>query len=497
MCHNGLFTAGKCPHHTQEMVDPVTSPTPTAAASAATASTPRIGPMLAALMLAAFIAILNETVLSVALPQLMIDFDITADVAQWLTTGFLLTMAVVIPTTGFLTAKLSRRALFLIAMGTFMVGTLLAALSPSFEIMLLARIVQAFGTAIIMPLLMSTTIKLVAPQNRGMMMGMNAVVISVGPAIGPTLAGVVMNFFTWHYVFIFMLPIAAIITVFGALVLRVPADGNAPKLDLVSVLLSAIGFGGLVYALATFSEILSGSVPAIAIGIVGIIGLVLFIRRQLQRAPQGKALLDLRVFAVPAFTRSVVLVAIAFAVMLGAVIILPIYFQDGRGLSVLETGLLLLGGGLTQAIAAPIFGRLFDKVGARPIVVPGTVVLVLASIALAALPGTTPVGWFVVAYVALSVGIASILSTMMTMSMGSLEPRLIGQGSAIINTAQQLGGAIGTAALVAALTIGGSVATSAEAAVVSGSSVAFIVAAALSVVAFVLALFVRPLARQH
>ena len=468
------------------------SETPTSTGHTPAQRTPRVGAMLAALMLAAFVAILNETVLSVALPQLMVDFSIDASVAQWLTTGFLLTMAIVIPITGFLTGRFSRRALFIAAMLAFIVGTALAAIAPSFGIMLVARVIQAFGTAIIMPLLMSTTILLVAPQRRGAMMGLNAVVISVGPAVGPTLAGIVMNWLTWHWVFLLMLPIAVVILVFGALVLRVPFDGHATRLDLVSVVLSALGFGGLVYALASFSSILAGDFVAIALGAIGVLCLVLFVRRQLRRGKTNEALLDVRAFAVPAFSRAVVLVGLAFAIMLGAVIILPIYFQDGLGQTVLETGLLLLGGGLTQAIAAPIFGRLFDRVGARPIVVPGAVVLLLASILLASIGGSTPVGLVVLYYVLLSIGLASILSTMMTLSMASLEPRLIGHGSAIVNTMQQLGGAIGTAALVAALTIGGAAASTASAAVLAGTTAAFVLAAVLAAASVVIALFVRP-----
>lgn len=453
--------------------------------------------MLFALMLAAFVAILNETVLSVALPQLMVDFDITADVAQWLTTGFLLTMAIVIPTTGFLMGRFSRRTLFVAALVAFIIGTALAAAATSFAMMLVARIIQAFGTAVIMPLLMSTTIMLVAPAKRGLMMGLNAVVVSVGPAIGLTLAGIVMNSLSWHWVFILMLPIAAVILVFGAVVLRLPHRRTAVKLDVPSVILAALGFGGIVYALASASAVIAGDLVAIILGVVGVIALVLFVRRQLTRQNDDAALLDLRPFASPSFRFAVTLIAIAFATMLGAVLILPIYFQDGVGLSVLQTGLLLLGGGLAQAVAAPLFGRLFDKVGARPIIIPATVLVFGGMVALATIGANTPVGLVVTYYVVFSIGLAGILSSMMTASMAALSPQLIPHGSAIVNTLQQLGGAIGTAGMAAALTIGGTGAATAATAVLAGTTAAFVLGAVLAAVAVVLAFFVRPTPQQH
>lgn len=474
-----------------------TVPPSTGSIPATTTRQPRIGLVLLALMLAAFVAILNETVLSVALPQLMVDFSISAGVAQWFTTGFLLTMAIVIPTTGFLMGRFSRRTLFVAALIAFLIGTALAATAGTFLVMLIARVIQALGTAVIMPLLMGTTMMLVAPEKRGLMMGLNAVVISVGPAIGPTLAGIVMNSLSWRFVFIFMIPVAVIILIFGAIVLRLPQQRADVRLDVVSVILSAVGFGGIVYALASASEVLAGNIAVIAAGLIGIASLVLFVRRQIAGQKTDSALLDLRPFRSGSFRAAVALIAIAFAVMLGTVLILPIYFQDGMGLPVLQTGMLLLGGGLAQAIAAPLFGRLFDVVGPRPIVIPAAFLMLAGLIALATIGASTPLALIVTFYVAVNVGIAGILSTMMTSAMASVEPRFIGHGSAIVNTLQQLGGAIGTAAMAAALTIGGASAASASGAVLSGSTAAFVLGAVLAVAAVVISFFVRPLTGQH
>ena len=161
------------------------------------------------LMLAAtFVVILNETVIGVAIPRLMEDLNITASTAQWLSTAFMLTMAVVIPTTGFIMQRLSTRAVFILAMSLFSAGTAIAAIAPGFEILLTARIVQASGTAIMMPLLMTTVMTLVPPQARGRTMGNISLVISVAPAVGPTVSGLILSVFDWRFIFILVLPIA-------------------------------------------------------------------------------------------------------------------------------------------------------------------------------------------------------------------------------------------------------------------------------------------------
>lgn len=459
----------------------------------------RPGRVLAALMLAAFLAILNETVLSVALPQLMVDFHVDATVAQWLTTGFLLTMAIVIPTTGFLLRRVTRRTLFLIAMVFFLVGTALAAAATGFGMMLGARIVQAIGTAILLPLLMSTTLLLVAPERRGVMLGLNQVVISVGPAVGPTLAGVVMHALDWRWIFLLMLPLGVAILAFGAVAVRVPSVTVKAPRDVWSVVLSAFGFGGVVYALASLGAIMAGSWTGVVVGVVGIIALVLFVLRQRSLAARGREpLLDLRPLGTAVFRRSVVVIAIAFGTMIGSVVVLPIYLQDGRGLDVLATGLLLLPAGVAQAVAAPIFGALFDRFGSAPLLIPGAVLLTAGQFALASTGQDTPLALIVVFHVVFTLGMGAVMTALMTGSLGSLPPAQFGHGSAIVNTVQQLAGAAGTALLVAALGFGGAGITPPGAAVTAGAQSAFLVGGILTAIGLVIALTIRirPVARS-
>ena len=474
-----------------------TAPTPTSSRRGPDTPTGRVGPVIAVLVIAAFVMILNETVLSVALPPLMQEFSVPATTAQWLTTGFMLTMAVVIPTTGFLIRRFSTRGLFGTALALFLVGTVVAALAPSFALVLLARVVQAGGTAIILPLLMTTTLTSVAPQHRGTIMGLNSIVISVGPAVGPTLSGIVVDLAGWRSIFWVMLPIAALTLVAGALTLRANGETARARMDVWSVALSAVAFGGIVYALASIGAVLEGAWIPLAAAVIGVAALVMFARRQgaLSRSAR-EPLLSLRPFAVPTFRTAVLVVMMCMATMLGAVIVLPIYLQDARGVSVLATGLLLLPGGLIQGIISPIAGRLYDRIGAAPVLIPGAVLLAGGQWMLATIGADTPLWLVVVLHVVFCAGMAALMPVLMTMSLSSLPREQYPYGSAIVNTLQQLAGAAGTALFVAALTIGAALAadggTGASDALVAGTRGSFVVGGILGLVAFVAVFFLRP-----
>ncbi len=457
----------------------------------------RVTTVILVLAVSAFLMILNETVLSVALPALMVEFDTPAQTAQWLTTGFLLTMSIVIPTTGYLIRRFTTRALFTTALILFLVGAVIAALAPSFPVMLVARVFQAGGTAIIMPLLMTTTLTSVAPNRRGMFMGLNSVVIAVGPAIGPTLSGVVVDSLGWRWIFILMLPLGAIALVVGSIAIRTGGETARPSFDAFSVILAAIGFGGVVYALSSMQEVLDGTswTPVVTF-VVGLAALTLFAFRQVRRQRRhDNALLDLRPFSSSAFRLSVLLAAIAMAAMLGTVTVLPLYLQNGLGVSALVSGLLVLPGGLVQGILSPIVGRIYDRVGPMPLVVPGTALVAIAQWTLSTFGLQTPLWAVALMFVLFSAGLALIMTPLLTHSLSSLRPELYPHGSAILSTLQQLAGAAGTGALVAALTIGAAAAASngaaANAAEVVGAQHAFVAGGILSTVAFIGAFFVR------
>lgn len=452
--------------------------------------------VLAILVVSAMIMILNETILSVALPSIMEDFQVPETTAQWLTTGFMLTMAVVIPTTGYLLDRFSTKAIFITALSFFAIGTLTAALAPTFAVLLLARIIQAVGTALIMPLLMTVTLTVVPAERRGSMMGIISIVISVAPALGPTASGVILNSLTWHWLFWMMLPIVVIALVVGGMLIRSIGETKISPLDVSSIVLSAIAFGGLVFGLSSIGEILNGEgLTAIAVIIVGVIALVIFVLRQLALGKEDRALMDLRPFAIPNFTFSMVSILLAFGAMLGTIMVLPIYLQNSLGVTALVTGLVVMPGGVMQGLVSPFIGRFYDKVGPRPLLIPGAILLSLAAWSFTLLTSDSPV-WLVVAlHVVFSIGMCLMMTPLMTTALGSLPTYLYGHGSAILNTLQQLAGAAGTAIMIAALSFGTLLATTAGSmyseAVASGTRVAFIAAGIIALGALVASLFVK------
>ena len=452
--------------------------------------------VIATLLVAAFVVILNETIMGVALPVLMEDLNLSAGTVQWLTTAFMLTMAIVIPITGFLLQRFSTRTMYAAALGLFSAGTLLAGVAPGFWILLLGRIVQASGTAIMMPLLMTTILTLVPVTRRGAVMGNVSIVISVAPAIGPTLSGLVLQYLPWRFMFFLVLPIALAALIIGLRGLaNVNADGDQP-LDIISVLLSVPGFGGIVFGLSQLGEstVGAGWLGPVSLG-VGVICLVLFVVRQ-QRLVKGKgALLDLRVFSYPMFRRGVTLLGIAALALFGAIILLPIYFQNIRGLSTLGTGLLLLPGGLLMGLLGPFVGRLFDKYGPRWLASGGALLLSLTMVALTQVTPTTPVAMLLGIHLVMSTAFAFLFTPSFTTALNPLPKYLYSHGSAILSTLQQVAGAAGVALLVAIMTLrmvaaqaGGADPVTAE---VAGLHLAFAVAAGVGALAVVLALSLR------
>ena len=447
--------------------------------------------VLGTLVLAATVMLLNETTLSVALPVIMDSFGVTAATAQWLTTGFMLTMAVVIPTTGFVIERLTTRQVFITAFVFFLGGTLVAALAPIFPALLGGRVLQAAGTALIMPLLMTTVMNVVPPSMRGSFVGMIS-----APAFGPTVSGFILNYFSWHFVFWFMVPFVVFILLVGVKYISNVGESTEKPFDIISVPLAAIGFGGLVYALSDIETLMAGSFVPIIVGVAAIIALVAFVLRQLSLGKRDQAFLDLRVFAVPGFAIAIVLIMVIFGLLLGLVTVLPIYLQKAILVTTAVSGLVVMPGGLLQGLAAPFIGRLYDRVGVRPLMIPGIIVVAISTglLAWAAYQRFGPIAMAML-YVLFEVGIAFGITPLYTASLSSLPAHLYSHGSATLSTAQQLASAIGVAILVAVLTQQTNSKVAAGAPLVDatahGATSAFLVATILAVVAVLLSFFIK------
>ena len=451
--------------------------------------------VIATLLVATFVVILNETIMGVALPVLMEDLHLSAGTVQWLTTAFMLTMAVVIPITGWLLERIPTRTAFILAMSLFTTGTLACGLAGTFPLVLAGRIVQASGTAIMMPLLMTTIMQLVPPAHRGAVMGNISLVISVAPALGPTMAGLVLQFTSWRGVFGVMVPIGLAMLIIGAMRITIVNETVRVPLDVLSVPLTVLGFGGLVYGLSLIGD---SSVPAAEVAVafaVGVLALIAFLWRQVLLARDDRALLDLRAFQHGSFSISVIVMSLAMMALFGTVIMLPLLLQQALHLPALSVGLMLLPGGVLMGLLGPVVGRLFDRVGARPLMLPASIVVAVVFWLLSTIQPDTP-WWFVLAcHMAMSASFAFMFTPLFTIALGSLPRQLYTHGSAIVGTVQQLAGAFGTAVFVTVFAAQSDAhkATGAgvEESLLYGSHVAFLGAGAVWLLAIVATGFLR------
>ncbi|MEO3874159.1 MDR family MFS transporter [Nonomuraea sp. B12E4] len=465
----------------------MSSPQPTKTAAAVSGRTPAV---IRLLVLATFVVILNETIMINAIPRLMSALHITEQTAQWLSTAFMLTMAAVIPITGWFLQRVSTRRAYATAMGLFLLGTAVAAVAPSFEVLLGARIIQASGTAVMMPLLMTTLMQVVPEANRGRVMGNVTLAISVAPAMGPTISGAILHFGSWRLLFAVVLPIAAVVTWRGLKHLKNIGEPQVSTIDWFSVVTAAAGFGGLVYGLSRFE----GSDVRVAAAIVaaGLVTIAVFVVRQLSLQKRGVPLVDLRTLRHRTFTVALILMSVAFLAMLGSMVLLPLYLQNVRELSPLQTGLLVMPGGLAMGLLGPTVGRLFDQFGGRVLTIPGSIGIMLALAGFTQVTMTMPYWQLLGLHALLMVSLAATFTPVFTLGLGAVPPRLYSHGSSILSTLQQVAAAIGTALVITVMSARADVLKSAGATEVlanlDGMRLAFVIGAVLSVAVVITAL---------
>ncbi|WP_076822130.1 MDR family MFS transporter [Pseudofrankia asymbiotica] len=398
---------------------------------------------------ATFVAILNETIMINAVPRLMTDFGITPRTAQWLSTVFMLTMAAVIPVTGWFLQRVTTRTAYGIAMTTFCVGTVIGAVAPVFAVLLAGRVVQAAGTAVMMPLLMTTLMTVVPEQDRGRVMGNVTMAMSCAPALGPAVSGAILQLGSWRLIFVFVLPAALVVAVAGLRQLENVGETKTSSVSWTSVALAALGFGGLLFGLSEVGARSGIVVALIAGGGVALIASFAALQVRLQRT--GGPLLDLRTLAHRPFRISLLLMAAVNMAFLGSMFLLPLYLQDVRHLSSLKTGLLVMPGGLAMGLLGPAVGRLFDRFGARPLVIPGAAGSAIALGVLSRTGADTPYLLLLGAHVVLMASLAAVLTPVFTIGLGALPSQLYSHGSSLLGTIMQVAGALGTAMMVVIL----------------------------------------------
>ncbi|MCQ1142770.1 DHA2 family efflux MFS transporter permease subunit [Staphylococcus aureus] len=407
------------------------------------------GKILAALLFGMFIAILNQTLLNVALPKINTEFNISASTGQWLMTGFMLVNGILIPITAYLFNKYSYRKLFLVALVLFTIGSLICAISMNFPIMMVGRVLQAIGAGVLMPLGSIVIITIYPPEKRGAAMGTMGIAMILAPAIGPTLSGYIVQNYHWNVMFYGMFIIGILAILVGFVWFKLYQYTTNPKADIPGIIFSTIGFGALLYGFSEAGNKGWGSVEIETIFAIGIIFIILFVIRELRmKAP----MLNLEVLKFPTFTLTTVINMVVMLSLYGGMILLPIYLQNLRGFSALDSGLLLLPGSLIMGLLGPFAGKLLDTIGLKPLAIFGIAVMTYATWELTKLNMDTPYMTIMGIYVLRSFGMAFIMMPMVTAAINALPGRLASHGNAFLNTMRQLAGSIGTAILVTVMT---------------------------------------------
>lgn len=407
------------------------------------------GKILAAMLFGMFIAILNQTLLNVALPKINTEFNISASTGQWLMTGFMLVNGILIPISAFLFNKYSYRKLFIIGLALFTLGSLVCAISFNFPIMMSGRILQAIGAGILMPLGANVIVTIFPPEKRGVAMGTMGIAMILAPAIGPTLSGYIVQNYHWNVMFYGMFFIGIIAIVIGLFWFKLYQSTTNPKADIPGIIYSTIGFGSLLYGFSEAGNKGWGSTEIVTMFIVGTVFIIFFILRELRmKAP----MLNLEVLKYPTYTLTTIINMIVMMSLYGGMILLPLYLQNLRGFSALDSGLLLLPGALVMGALGPVAGKLLDTIGIKPLAIFGIGIMTYATWELSKLNMDTTYLHIMWIYIVRSFGMAFIMMPIMTAGMNALPPRLISHGNAFVNTMRQLAGSIGTAILVTVMT---------------------------------------------
>jgi len=407
--------------------------------------------IISAFLIAAFIGLFNETALNMAIAQLIVDFNSDAPTIQWLTTGYLLTLGVLVPISAILMQRFTTRQLFTVSLLFSIVGTVIAAISPSFTILFLGRIIQAAGTAIILPLMMQVILLVYPISKRGAAMGKIGLVIVFAPAIGPTIAGLVIDQLTWHFIFWFSLPFLVLSFWIGLKFIKNVSEVKPMKFDILSIILSTIGFGGIVYGFSISGKLGTFMTAEVLVSVSGgLLALVVFGFRQLR---MDQPMLNLRVFTFRMYSLGVTIIMICMMMILSTMVLLPIYLQNILLLTPVIAGLMLLPGGVINAFMSVVAGNMFDRFGPRVMVPAGLFMSIVALFALRTIDGTTSAYFIVAFHIIMFIGITLTMMPAQTNGLNQLPQQLYPDGTAIMNTLQQVAGAIGTAVAVTIMSI--------------------------------------------
>ncbi|OEL01229.1 MDR family MFS transporter [Staphylococcus casei] len=442
----------------------------------------------------AFVAMLNQTLLNTALPAIITGLQITETTAQWLITGFMLVNGIMIPLTAFLMDRFHTKPLYIFSMSAFLLGSIIAALSPTFGLLMFARVIQAIGAGILLPLMQFTVFTLFPTEKRGFAMGLTGIVAQSAPAIGPTLTGFLIDSYSWRAPFLVVAAIALIAFIIGAIFVESNNETKHTKLDKSSVIYSTFGFGLMLYAFSSAGNLGFTSPIVIISLILGLIIVAVFVTRQIKI---DNPLLNMRVFANRTFSLSAFASMVLFIGIVGPALLIPMYIQSGLGLSAILSGFVILPGAVVNAFMSVYTGKIFDKYGLKVLAIPGFILLIVMTILHCFLTTDTPYWYIVIIYAVRMFAVALIIMPLNTIGINALDNKDISHGTAIMNSLRIIAGAIGTAIMITILSIvrshyvesGNS--QSMQHATVLGVDAAFGFTTVLLIIGFILTLMIR------
>ncbi|MCU7584161.1 MDR family MFS transporter [Adlercreutzia muris] len=450
--------------------------------------------MVGVLLVGVLLAVLNQTLLSPALPAIMADLQVDATTVQWLTSGYSLVEAVVIPLSAYLIGRFSTRQLFISAFALFTAGSLAAAIAPNFWVLLLGRVLQAACTGMSMPMVFTVILLVFPREKRGTAMGVIGLIIGFAPAVGPSVAGLLVDSVGWRALFAIVTALSVVVIVLAVAVLKNYGDFARAPFDRLSVVLSTAGLVCLLYGLSTFASS-DNMIVTVALMVAGLALCLLYVRRQL-RLPEP--MLQVGILRTRKYATSVIIIVIVQAALMGTGVITPLYIQGVLGFSATMSGVAMLPGALIGAFMGLVSGRLFDRFGVRRVVIPGVIVAVLGASGLVRLGIDSGFITLTLTYTVLVVGLQFTMTPLNTWGVNSLPNSVIQHAQGVSNTLNQVAASMGTAALVSISALAPAVAPDAPALEQSylGDHMAFITTFVLmGVAALIILFFVRDKAR--
>ena len=389
-----------------------------------------------------FMVMLDTTVVNIALPRIITVFGADVHSSQYVLTGYMLALAIIMPATGYLTDTFGTKRVYLLSMFFFTAGSALCSAAWNVPSLVLFRLLQGLGGGMMMPLSMTIMFKVVPMDKRGTVMGVFGLPMLLGPVLGPTLGGYLVEYVDWRFIFTLNIPIGALGLLLGTTLLRETETRSDLRLDLRGFIFSAVGFSALLYALSEAPTDGWGAPYIVALLTMGSLSLLAWLWTELS---VENPLVELRVFRSATYSLATFVNFILTMGMFSSMFLLPLFLQNFRGLGAMESGILLLPQALASTVTMPLSGKLFDKIGPRPVVITGLLLMAYSTWELSFIDLSTSNGDLTRILIERGFAMGLTMMPVMTVAMNSVPPSLIARSSSLTNVLRQVFASFGTA----------------------------------------------------